>query len=285
MSQIDSYIQYLSRRKSPNTKRVYSSIAAKFAGYLSSVGRSVDENSQLPNARPLDIENFLSTFHVSGRSLALYSAAVASYLRFMGNDRLSLETPTNRYEVVEPEWLSRRDVFRIIDSCTDNMRKALCWLGFELALRIGEAIALKWSDIELQTAIVYIVREKKKRIERRAKPISRELCALLSEMEGRKQSDFVFEIHGGKGGRDYHQLAKNTAMVMMKGIFRNAGEEFEHLTFHVFRHSRAVDVAERTGGNIVEIAKVTDHDDPKNVFIYTHIAMTRLRSVMVPTTR
>lgn len=36
----------------------------------------------------------------------------------------------------------------------------------------------------------------------------------------------------------------------------------------------------KTGGNIVEICKVTDHDDPRNALIYVHIALQDMRKLM-----
>ena len=263
------YRSYLERRKSPQTVAVYSYAVKRFIDYLNRSGVDLDRLTLA------DVEGFLSSLRVSDRSLALYSFALASFLEFVGRSDIARLVPVSKFTVREPPWLPEEAIRRIVDGEKDPMRKALILIGYELALRVNEALNLRWEDVDLDGRVVWVTRLKKKRVERKPKPISKELAELLSMIP--RVCDYVFAAYGGKASRGWHRMSVETA----ERIFREAAERagYKGYSYHVLRHSRATALAEKTGGNIVEMAKITDHDDPRSLMVYTHIALSRLRRI------
>jgi integrase len=268
--QLPVYRSFLQRRKSSQTARMYLWVAEKFLEFLEKGGLAIDRLTQA------DIERFLSGFGVSSRSLTMYSYALSTFLRFVGKERLASLTPVTRYDAREPPWLPVEKVREIINAAEDPVERALLLLSYELALRVSEAVSLKWEDVDLRNRTVAVARAKKKKLEKVVKPISEEAAGLLAGLP--RTSEYVFSVKGGRGTPGWHGMSVVQAM----RIFRRAAERvgLKGYTFHTLRHSRATEIAERTGGNIVEIARVTDHSDPKSVMVYSHIALSRLREVM-----
>ena len=266
---LELYQSYLSRRKSEKTVKVYVWVASKFVDYLRSRGVGVKD------ATLVDVESFLSSFKAKDRSVALYSFALASFLEFAGRSDLAKATPVTRYEVREPKWLEREKIMKLIEECEDPIFKGLFWASYELALRVGEAVNLKWEDVDLENRIVYVTRLKKKKQQKVAKPISRELASFLAKLP--RFCEYVFPAYGGRGYSDWHRMSERMAEMVFKEVASRIG--LGDCSFHVLRHSRATEIAMKTGGDVVAVAKMTDHENPSNVLIYCHIALQRLREI------
>lgn len=269
---LELYSSYLKRRKSPDTYKMYMWVAKKFVEFVKANGLKQNE------IKLADVEGFLSTLKASDRSTAFYSYALASFLKFIGLEHLASMTPISRFETSEPAWMSPQTVRKLINACEKPEHKALLWLAYELALRVSEAVSIKWEDVDLRNRTVTVTRMKKKRVERKVKPISRELAELLATLP--RLGEYVFMVKGGRKNPGLHKMSSRLAMK----IFKEAAERIglKGYTFHSLRHSRATEIAEKTGGNPIEVAKVTDHDDPRSVLIYCHIALRRLREIMAP---
>lgn len=264
------YKNYLSRRKSSSTERMYCMLAKKFVGYLKS------EKFTLEKLTLDQIEGFVSSFNVSDRSLAFYSYGLSSFLQFVGKPELSALVPISRYEVSEPKWLPRSDVNKIINKCSNETYRVMLKLAFEQALRVGEVVNVQWDDIDFKNKTISIVRLKKKRKDKRIKPLSDEVADEMRSLN--RFCDYVFPAYAGSGKADWHKMSTVYAWKIFQDASEKAG--YSGYTFHCLRHSRATEVADLTNGNIVEICKVTDHDDPRSALIYVHIALKKMREVM-----
>jgi integrase len=267
---IKLFNNYLTRRKSPSTLRVYNMIAEDFCDYLDT--NKIDFNS----INLMQCEAFLSGFQVADRSLSLYSYALASFIDFCGKNELSKLIPVTRYTISEPRWLERKDLEIIFKKCTNDVNRIMMKTAFEFAMRVGEVVKVKWDDIDFKNKTISFFREKKRRQERKVKPVPE---YLIKELRGlNRVSDFIFSSYGGRSASGWHNMSIHYA----NEVFRESAEKcgFDGYTFHCLRHSRATEVAILTQGNIVEICKVTDHDEPRNALIYVHIALERMRQLM-----
>jgi len=270
MSSVKLFEEYLSRRKSSHTRKMYMMIVEKFMKFLEENGLSLDKLSLS------HVEMFLSTLSVSDRSLSLYSYAISSFLNFIGKPELAALVPVTKYSISEPKWLPRREIFNIIARVKDPKDKVMLETAYELALRVGEVVNIKWSDIDFENKTITIERLKKKKKEKKVKPVSDDLLEKIKKLP--RVSEYVFPSYGGKGYGGWHKMSTQYAEKVFRDAAKKAG--YEGYTFHSLRHSKSTEVAAKTNGNIVEICKVTDHDDPRNVLIYVHIAMEHLRDIM-----
>jgi integrase len=269
-NRLQLFEEYLSRRKSIHTRKMYMMVVKKFLDFL-------EENKiKLDGLSLSHVEAFLSTFSVSDRSLSFYSFAVSSFLKFIGKPELASLVPVTKYEVKEPVWLPRNEVFNIIDKVGDEKNKVMLETAYEFALRVGEVVNVKWSDIDFENKTIAIERLKKRRKEKRIKPLSEGLLEKIKALP--RLSEYVFPTYAGQGESGWHKMSTLHAERIFREAAKRAG--YDEYAFHTLRHSRATEVAILTNGNIVEICKVTDHDDPRNVLIYTHISLKQMREIM-----
>jgi len=164
--------------------------------------------------------------------------------------------PKPRVERGEKPSLSPAQVRSVADNMPENL-KALIVLLYLTGLRIGEALALKWSDVDFERSKLYVRRSvwcrkeqtPKSRRSIRAKHLlgglkqvlkrHRELC-ISSQLE-----DYVFANGAGRY-YDPDDLRKRVLYPAMQraGIERKGAREYG---FHLFRHSAGSQMHEVTG--------------------------------------
>ncbi len=164
--------------------------------------------------------------------------------------------PKPKVQRIEKPALSPGQVKNIADNMPENL-KALVVLLYLTGLRIGEALALKWSDVDFEQSKLYIRRSVWHRTEQtpksrrsiRAKHLlgglkrilqsHRELCA------GRQPEDYLF-VNGAGRSYDPDDLRKRVLYPAMNkaGIERKVARSYG---FHLFRHSAGSQMQEVTG--------------------------------------
>jgi integrase len=114
-----AFVERNGRAPSDNTVRNVIGVLTSFYGYLNDFGFIVDED---------------------GRSLA--------------NPTLALETP--RIETGPPDWLRADQDAKLLSASMNEQEQILIWLLRMTGMRVGEALALKWSDVDLDEGSITI---------------------------------------------------------------------------------------------------------------------------------
>jgi integrase len=164
--------------------------------------------------------------------------------------------PKPRVERVEKPSLSPTQVKDIADNMPSNLR-ALVVLLYLTGLRIGEALALKWSDVDFEHSKLYVRRSVWRRKEQA--PKSRRSLRAKHLLDGLKQvlrrhrelcissqpEDYVFANGAGRY-YDPDDLRRRVLYPAMKkaGIERAVARGYG---FHLFRHSAGSQMHEVTG--------------------------------------
>lgn len=235
----------------------------------------------------MDVELFYDRLTgISDRSLYTYSYGLNSFFKFIGLTKLvdTIIVPT--FEVKETPYLLENEVMDLIDKIDDLKFKCLYLSMYECALRVSEALNLNWSDFNPDMLSLRVKRLKSKRRIVSSKPISRKLVRMLSELkqkyidEGLEITDdtpifITYSKKRGGYGRMTRQYAEKKFREYAKKygidkIVKNRG--FEKATTHILRHSRITDIALKTNGDLTVMQKVSDHQNPANLMVYTHIA-------------
>jgi integrase len=166
------------------------------------------------------------------------------------------QVPKPKVERIEKPALSPGQVKDVADKMPENL-KALVVLLYLTGLRIGEALALKWSDVDFDQSKLYVRRSiwhgkkqtPKSRKSIRAKHMlggltrvlqsHRELCA------GRQPEDYLF-VNGAGRSYDQDDLRRRVLYPAMDkaGIERTVARSYG---FHLFRHSAGSQMQEVTG--------------------------------------
>jgi integrase len=160
--------------------------------------------------------------------------------------------PKPKVERIEKPALSPGQVKDIADNMPENL-KALLVLLYLTGLRIGEALALKWSDVDFEQSKLYIRRSvwhgkeqtPKSRRSIRAKHLLGRLKRILQShrelcVSGQPE-DYLF-VNGAGRSYDPDDLRRRVLYPAMDkaGIERNVARSYG---FHLFRHSAGTPVA------------------------------------------
>ncbi len=125
-------------------------------------------------------------------------------------------------ELSRLKTLSDEDINKLINGATNKLTKDLITFLIYTGCRKGEALNLKWDDVDLQNNVIAIKATKTKYD--RYIPISKLLKAILGGIE-KKADCFVFNKNGAKIGDFKHSF---------KTACRNAG--LKDLRIHDLRH-------------------------------------------------
>jgi len=141
--------------------------------------------------------------------------------------------------------------------------KAILICGLNTGLRKSEILTLEWKDVDLDTNLITIVKEKAKNKKTERIPINSVLRKLLLEQKLKTfKSGFVFLNTKGQPYKRHDSLNQ---------IYRRALKlaDIEGLRFQDLRHTAATRMIE-AGVNIVSVNKILRHADLKTTMRYLH---------------
>ena len=175
----------------------------------------------------------------------------------------------------EKEPLTPDEVTLLLEKVTNERARTFLLLCLHTGARRGEALALRYSDIDFEKKTVHIRRnaivkpkettiseELKTKAGRRDVPLSDELAAWLEEQKQRAKSEYIFAMQNGK------PLTKNSYRSMFRWIERELPEK--HVTAHILRHTYITRLFE-AGLDIKEIQYLAGHSTvDMTLSVYTH---------------
>lgn len=175
------------------------------------------------------------------------------------SSRLKASGPTAQ----EKEILTPDEARRLLDAVTNPRAHTFLLLCLHTGARRGEALALRYSDVDFENKIVHIRHnaivkqgettisdEMKTKAGRRNVPLSEELEACLLEQKAAAKSDYIFTMRNGK------PLTKNAFRKLFEHISRELPEK--HITVHSPRHTYITRLFE-AGLDIKEIQYLSGH--------------------------
>ncbi len=158
-------------------------------------------------------------------------------------------------------------------------------------LRLGELLALKWSDIDFKTKILKVTKSTSKCLENhklieitdspkthssiREIPLTTELTKMLKELKAQNNSEYI--VSNRKGGKMDYRTYQISFTKLLKRL------NIKHYGFHSLRHTFATRLLENNV-DIKTISELLGHSSPTitlNRYVHTNIenkrkAMSRL---------
>ena len=140
---LENWFTYLARRnRSPETIRTYRSV---LGGYPDPMTATVDDADAW----------WASLDHLSPAARAKNLAAVRSLYRWLARMDLRTDDPTRRLDPPStgthmPRFVSRAELATILGAVEGDVRRAIA-LGAYAGLRVSEAAALDWADVDVET--------------------------------------------------------------------------------------------------------------------------------------
>jgi integrase len=209
----------------------------------------------------------------STRNVVIYSP-VSAILHHAGVD-LKLRRPKGAKGRIVTDWLRQEDAAGIIQAADVIDREFGLLLRFLLytGLRLGEALSLRWSDVELQRGTIWARRKKggiASEIRMRA-----DLCERLSAHGPREPNSRIFRFH--QGGDLKHKLTRAkfgylglTCPVRRPVGWRPPANRLAWANFHTFRHTFATWMR-RAGTDVQGLVATGNWRDPRSAARYAHV--------------
>lgn len=240
---VAEWLDYLTvvRTMSPNT----------VAGY----GRALKTLPDAPTASREDVEAWWrSRAHLSPATRVADLAAVRAYYKWMLRFEHRPDDPTVRLDAPRlpkglPRPISRSDLHRLLTELDGDCRRAVA-LGAYGGLRVSEAAALDWADVDLEVRRVRIAGKGQK-----TRLVG--LSAILL--------DAIAPDVGGNvvtAGRDPYSAA--TLQRKVNRAIRSAGVD---VTFHQLRHRFGTTALAATG-NLLAVARAMGHASVTTTAVY-----------------
>ena len=265
---LTGFLQHIrvERGLSANTLKAYRRTLSQLSLHLDAKGRT------LADARRTDLRGWLFQ---SGRgrapaTRARHVAALRTFYRWMlreGHVERSVaeDLQTPRVGRHLPHFLTEPQTAELLDGTPLSLRdRALLELLYGAGLRVGEAEALDWSDLELDTGLVWVRRAKggKQRKVPVGPPAIRALQALRASIDA-DRSDPVFR--NARGGR----LSQRSMRRIVKECGLAAGLGGLHP--HAMRHSFATHLLDN-GADLRGIQELLGHADLSTTQRYAHVS-------------
>jgi integrase/recombinase XerD len=283
---VESFCQHLEleRGLSPRTVDAYRRDLERLVAFMQSRGV----------ARPADVgatELREYVYQLKDRGLQSSSirrsvSAVRTYFGYLLAEGVVVADPTDRVELPRawrrlPGVLSREEVASILDAPDPGDRlfwrdKALLEFAYASGARVGEVMALKVRDVDLQEGLALVLGKGSKE---RLVPVGRAaLQALIVYLREIRPA-----LAGNRAEGTVFLNARGTPLSRM-GVWKILRRHVERagirkrVTPHTLRHSFATHLLEG-GADLASVQEMLGHADISTTQIYTHVEREYLRDV------
>lgn len=219
--------------------------------------RMVDEykKSRFSLIKPATINRTLAILRKMFNDAIRWGFLAFSPMRFVNQ----LQEPQKGFDFYKEE-----EVRLFLPSCSPDFHP-IAWCAVYTGMRVGEIVALKWKDIDLERRIIRVERSGNgttKSGKVRYIPINSRLLEILKALWQKRNGELVFP--GRNGGM---------RSIDFRGEMRRAAERagVKRLRMHDLRHTFASNYVAK-GGNIISLQKILGHSTINMTLRYAHLA-------------
>lgn len=264
--------------KSDKTIKNYLNSAKKFLNWLE------NNNLTLENVNEDTIESWLyymlDELEYKPATIHRHFMAVKLFLETMDVQVDWKRIPLERKQVIMFTVLSEDDVYRIIGTAKKVRDKLMLFLGYECALRAGELVRLKVSDVDIEEKTVRVIPLKHRDKTPHTIPYtSDEITNLYVEYvseEELKPNDWLFPGKPKDNPMNPSYFTTNIFRPIVKklGLDEKYGK---HIRYHDFaRHTRATLLLKK-GVDIYTVNRLLRHKMLETTTVYLHLVAQDLR--------
>jgi len=207
---------------------------------------------------PESVKEYLAYKEDWCNSSKFFTATVYDgFLKFQG---LTWEKPKYKFTRKIPFIPLENEIDALI-ACTGKNISTLLQLLKETGMRIGEALRLKWTDIDVERNVV-ILNDPEKGSQPRIFKVSNTLIGKLNKLP--KENERIFRNH-------IRQSVSSNFRTQRKRIAYKLGNpRLNKITFHTFRHWKATMEYAKTR-DILHVMQLLGHRNIRNTLIYTQL--------------
>jgi integrase len=187
--------------------------------------------------------------------------SIATYHRFASTYGIQWKPPKYRIQRKLPFIPLESEVDSLVAACGKKVSTMLQLLK-ETGARVGEALALKWIDVDLEHNTVTINEPEKGGNPRQFK-VSNKLVAMINALP--KENERIF------GNTLYATMESNFCGQRKRASAKLQNPRLKQITFHTLRHWKATTEYHKNGGKLLEVMRMLGHKNIQNTMIYTHL--------------
>ncbi|MCS5696944.1 tyrosine-type recombinase/integrase [Desulfofundulus thermocisternus] len=263
------FTEYLSEKSaeiSPDTVRVYRTDLMDFANWFE---RENGQQLAPELVTSFDLRGYLSHLQedrsLKPGTISRRMRTVRGWLKWAGQDVRFPKPPREQKRAPKClEKVEQHRLLRAVERYGTKRDMALFRVMLSCGLRVGEAVSLKVSDLDIGKRHGYLTVTRGKRNKRRTVPVPPEARHAIREwLEEHNGSEWLFpgRFNGHLTERAVRKLAKKYAQ--LAGL--NAGVKVHP---HILRHTCAMNLI-RAGHDISTVAAVLGHENITTTAIYT----------------
>jgi integrase len=218
--------------------------------------RALKQLARITNLKdPEQVKTAITSQTWKSLSKRRYSETYASLLKYLG---LTWTKPHITIETRFPFIPTEKEIDQLIASCGKRLATLLQTLK-ETAIRISEAVKLKWIDLSPEQRTLNITPSKNSNP--RLLHISDKLLNMINELPHNKETIFAQQINGLRTSFDHQRKA--TAQKLQN-------PRIQSISFHTFRHWKATMEYHETK-DIIHVKNFLGHKNIQNTMIYINI--------------
>jgi integrase/recombinase XerD len=257
---------------SKNTIHHYYHSFALFVYVVQSQGKRLAEITT-DEVNNLVLQISTANNYSSSATHIMINAVLYYYRTVLKLSQYKTEIQRPQKEQTLPKVLSKEDIEKIINHCSNLKHKTILVMLYSAGLRAGEIIDLKIKDIDSKRKVIVI--RKGKGFKDRTVMLSDKLTALLRTYYVEYKPDtYLFE---GQYGDQYSQSSMRK---VLKEAAKKAGLK-ESPTLHWLRHSFATHLLE-AGTDLRYIQQLLGHSSSKTTEIYTYVSTKHISQIKSP---
>jgi len=277
---LEGFLALLAATRAPRTVDAYRRDLLDLAAHV---------ERPLKTVTTAEIERYLAELRAEGRSPATISrriAAARSFFRHLvllgargDNPAAAVALPRKARRL--PRTLSPSEAERLIDAAAGTTPRALrdralVELLYGAGLRVGEAVGLGKTDVDLEQRLVRATgKGSKERIVPLGRPAADALRRYLSRgrphLDRRHRAELFLNAQGGG-------LTRAGVFLVLRRLAEKAGLEPERVHPHLLRHSFATHLLEG-GADLRSVQEMLGHADLATTELYTHVSDRRRREL------
>jgi integrase len=204
---------------------------------------------------PDELKTTLAKLNWSNNTKRNIVIILTGYLKFVGKEWTPPRyKPTNKLPFIPTE----QEIDSLISASRPIIATLLQFLK-ETGVRIGEALRVKWLDIDLERRTAHITPEKHSNP--RILPLSHKLVNMLNSLPRKNQ--FVFP-------KNYNTLRESYRYLKNKTANKLQNPRLKKITFHTFRHWKGTMEYHKTK-DIIHVKKILGHKEIKSTMTYINL--------------
>ena len=220
-----------------------------------------------------DIKDFLYKVGNTNKTKRLALASLKFYYRELCGLRIFENIKTPKAEQNLPKPLMKEEISKLIDVTENEKHRLLIELLYSTGLRVGEAVKLKFDQIDSEENTLFVRNGKgnKDRLVIVSPEVIKKI-KLIKELNPERR--FIFETRNNK------HMSIKTAQRILEIAGKKAKLD-KKPTPHMLRHSFATHLLE-SGVDIRYIQKLLGHSRLETTQIYTNVSAVYLKGIKTP---